>query len=705
MILRVVNKHNYRKAVQICTAFWFILYTVVAPQSIKSEEPGDTTSIELQDIIVTTQGRTPYRKAIDGSVSIHARDISRISRTFGESDFINQIRQLSGISSSGDYSSGLVIDGDDPTTVQYLLNGAQVLFPYRFGGIFSTFNTSHFSSMRFSRRSGSSLSPRLGGAFEFTPATRFESGAEGVANIGMIASSLSVRAGIADKLSISLSGRISYIDQVYGKLLSSKRAGIGYSFRDINANVSYRTDSCGVLSADLFLSSDKVGYDDHNYSLITDLHWTNALYNIGYQYIGPTEVKANVYYSSFFNTMMLTMPQFQLVGPSSFDSAGGNITIGNQTLGRIISDWNTGITTTYNHGIPQYASLQMSDADDGLTHRSSESMPQRMFTITAFGKTVFPILPERIKLSAELAVSYFSSCTAKGTDYSKMFISPQLCFNLNIPEGMVDLTVARLCQPLHQVGFSELGLASNFWIGACHEAPMQEALSISASANRYLPWLGLKLELSAYFKTLRNQAEYQGQVIETIDTDYNPFSHLIMSDGYNYGFSAGLSKPFGSITGDANYSYGDGRRHSVADRGDSWKALYAEGHTLKAGLVWHEGRHWELSVAFRLSSGRRYTPVKSLYLIGGNIAIEYGGRNSARLPMYQRLDAGATYYFLSGCRRKLRHLINISLLNLYGHRNVEMQYFVLSSSNGEYALKRLYSLYRFIPSLSYTIEF
>ena len=85
--------------------------------------------------------------------------------------------------------------------------------------------------------------------------------------------------------------------------------------------------------------------------------------------------------------------------------------------------------------------------------------------------------------------------------------------------------------------------------------------------------------------------------------------------------------------------------------------------------------------------------------------MEYGERNSARLPLYQRLDIGATYYFTTGTSHRLRHLINVSLLNAYGHKNVEMQYFVLSTDSGEYSLKRLYSLYRFIPSLSYTIEF
>lgn len=85
--------------------------------------------------------------------------------------------------------------------------------------------------------------------------------------------------------------------------------------------------------------------------------------------------------------------------------------------------------------------------------------------------------------------------------------------------------------------------------------------------------------------------------------------------------------------------------------------------------------------------------------------MEYGERNSARLPLYHRLDLGATYSFSTGHTVRLRHLLNLSLINAYAHKNVEMQYFILNSENGDYSLKRIYSLYNLIPSVSYTLEF
>ena len=108
---------------------------------------------------------------------------------------------------------------------------------------------------------------------------------------------------------------------------------------------------------------------------------------------------------------------------------------------------------------------------------------------------------------------------------------------------------------------------------------------------------------------------------------------------------------------------------------------------------------------FNLASGRPYTPIKAIYFIGERLMMEYGNRNSARLPLYHRLDFGADYEFHTGGRLPLTHRVNLSLLNAYGRRNVEMSTFTVDVRSGTYTRRDVSSLYRLLPSLSYTLTF
>lgn len=693
------------KAVHSCTVFWFLaIMFIVAPTAAADT---DSLSYTLPDVEVRQQGHTPFRKTVDGSVTVRSSDITRASRAFGEADFIGNLKRLPQVYSVSDYAAGINIDGANASQNQYLISGAPVIYPYRFGGVFSTFNAPHFSKMDLSRRSTAENPPRIGSTLNFTPAAKFSSGLTGSVNAGMTSSSLTLRTGIAERVSLNLSGRLSYIDQVYGKMLSGKTNYLKYSFYDLNADIGVRLNSSDCLTMETLRSSDRLGYDDLRYQMDTRINWTNEMYNLSFTHQGDYTVNANIYLSDFHNRLQVKMPQFKLTGPSFLRVAGVKSALKHQTAeNAAIASWGAGVLVENNYAKPLLAELTML-TDGDVSRRSSTCDPQNMLTATVSGNIGLWIVAKRLKLEASASVGVFLS-KFKGTEassYRKLLLTPDLEFLYYFTGGSVSLSAAYQQQPLHQVGFSELGLASNFWLGACAAAPIQRSLSFSGRTDFRLPIWDLRLEAGLYYKKLTSQAEYQGAVIEVVDTDYNPFDYLIISDGYNFGGSIGVSRQFGVFTGEASYGYDDGRRHQPGVTNDSWKAAYIAGHTFKGDIIWHEGNHWELQATFRLASGRRYTPITALYAIGGNIAMEYGRRNSARLPLYQRLDVGATYYFSTGTKRRLRHLVNLSILNAYGHRNVEMQYFVLDTERGDFSLKKIYSLYRFLPSLSYTLEF
>ncbi|MDE6697756.1 MAG: hypothetical protein K2K25_12825 [Muribaculaceae bacterium] len=701
-IIKFIYPHQ--KAVYIHAAFWLYILLHFPLIVFANEHQADTIANLLPDLEVKQQGRRPIRKTEDGNVKIKTQDILRLSRAFGEADLIEKIRSLPMAESIGDYSSGLSIDGADPGQTQYLIENAPVIFPYRFGGIFSTFNASHFSSMSFSRHSGPSFPPRLGAVFQLYPDLRFKSGADGVITAGMTASSLSIHIGASNRFALSVSGRISYIDKLYGNWLSTSDMGIRYNFNDINADAAFRLSDKDLISLTFFRSGDNLTYADNKYAIDTSIHWENTLYNFGYHHTGNININFGLYHSRFADHLGLEMPQMRIDAPASLSTSGVDFKIGNDHLSGHLSEWDSGIKLIYDRTIPQWARLEMSETEDA-TIRTSDSYPQKIQTAILYGHTVWWFFEHNIKLIAEGGIGLFKSTTTDAYDYSRFIFTPSLSISGKLKETLLTLTASIRNQPMHRVGFSELGLATDFWIGANNDAPMQKAFVLSGNITKRLPWWDLNMEAGIFWNSVRNRTEYQGQLIETIDTQYSPFSHLIIADGYNYGAYAAISRNFGQLTGDINVSYSSGQRNNPDDKSDSWTALHSQGFSMKASALWNVGNHWTLSASFRLASGRRYTPVDALYMIGENIAMEYGKRNSAHLPLYHRLDIGASYFFSAGSTVRLRHIVNLSLLNVYGHKNVEMQYFILNSQNGDYSLKRLYSLYRFLPSLSYTIEF
>lgn len=687
----------------MCAVFWFI--SIILTFSLKAQERSDTVGDYLPVLEVSPAGRSAIQYEEDGSINVKSGDIMRLLRSLGESDFLNQMKQLSHVVTTSDYSSGLSVDGSEGSQSQYLIGGAPVIFPYRVGGVFSTFNTPHFSSMRFSRASSSILPDRLGASFVFIPAHRYAPGVEGTANIGMTSSSISFRAGISNYVALNVSGRISYVDQLYGKLLKNSHSYLRYWFYDLNVDLALRLSEGDHLKFSFFHSKDKLGCDDKNYSLDTYINWKNLLFNISYSHVGKVNVETNIFSSRFRNILTLSLPQFHIWDPSSFVNNGFSCHAGQYFKNGHISEWTAGLRGSYDQVSPQWALLEMSDGI-GMEDRSSASIDQKLLSLSMYGQLGLWLISEKLKIMGEASVGLFSSETQSEPDvYKRIITTEDVKFLLFLHDGLVTLSSGLSQQPIHQVGFSELGLASNFWIGACDLAPVQRAFSVRGTFRYKLPWWNITFETSAYWKKLWNQAEYQGTVLEAIDLDYNPFTHLIISDGFNYGFSLGVSRQFGNLTGDVGYSFGDGWRHTAKRPDIVWHSLYSEGNVARFNVVWHEGRHWSLSATWRIASGRRYTPVNALYAIGGNIAMEYGERNSARLPSYQRLDLGATYFFNTGKKSKIHHSLNLSVLNAYGYKNVEMQYFRLNSKDGKYSLKRIYSLYRFLPSISYSIEF
>lgn len=657
----------------------------------RADEPTDTTATLLHEVVVDGSGGTAVRVASDGNMRVDAAGISRGLRLLGEADLLGALKRSGGVSTIGDYGSGVIIQGNTPYQSIYRIDGAPVFFPYRFGGVFSTFNTSHFSSLSVRRYNrGASAPNRLGAVIDLMPALDFKAPLAGSVNVGLLASTLTLKTSAAGRFALTASGRTSYIDEVYGRFLNTETNTTRYRFSDLNLSAAWRIDSLSNLAVNLLHTTDRLAAGNVNYAMTTRLNWRNTLASLSWTHTGVHRASVRAWYSDFASGLTVDMPQFDVDGRASIRSvaAAGDVAL-TQARG-FVPEVTVGAEAGLFRTVPLWAQLSGEVTQPSAPARRQDNAEVRLFADARF----VPL--RQLTFSVGLSVSTFS--------FREYSVDPRLSAEFRFRGNTWTLGAGRFVQYLHLVGFSDIGLASNFWYASRGAVKPQRSLDFTAGWSRGFMNGDLTVSASAYYKIVGSQAEYSGQVLDIINYDYSPEANIFMTDGYNVGADIGVHKNFGALTGSVTYAFGRAMRHLPGSR-EMFPSLTDAGHQLKADAEYAFNDHWSVAAAFVYASGRVYTPTRYLYLIANRLIADYADRNSGRMPAYQRLDLSGTYRFRTGGRLPMVHTVNLSLINAYGHRNIESQYFAIDADGLRYKLYRVASLYRFLPSISYSIDF
>lgn len=652
-----------------------------------AQEPVDSVH-QLREVQVTApaSAATAVTRA-DGTVRVNAAALGKTPQLFGEADPLRYLQLASGVSSISDYSSGMAIDGMDYSQNSYSVGGVPVQFPYHFGGVFSTFNSDHYPELIMTRSAHPAGSTDcLGGLIEVRPATGNVDGVQGNINVGMLATQGHVAVQPAQRWRVDVSGRISYIDALYGDLLSTGDDNIRYNFHDFDVGVRYDA-GVGTLRGTFHSNRDHIDYADGDYAMDNSMRWSNTLGGLMWQSAG---LQLNVYYSDMRNRLTVAMEQFDLSVVSKISQYGGS---GRRIYERDDYSLYFGASFDGYSYLPQWVERAGVEEDE-----IKPGYAQNAYLWKAFVEGTVHLCNGTVDLTFGIDVNQFS-----GVDgYHATHGSPRFSALWHYGSGTVGLHVSNLYQYIHQAGLSEIGMASNFKFGASADCLPQRGWNFALSASQRLPW-AITADCEVYYKRLVNQPEYQGGMFDLLNDDYNAVERVFTCSGYNVGGNVSLRRSYGALTAMANYSYGIARRCDPAT-GQSFTATSDIRHCFNACVAYDLNARWNVNAVFSLASGRAITPIKAVYMIGERVMMEYGPRNSGRLPMRHRLDLGASYCFgkLNG---RVRHKVSLSVINAYGHRNAELSTYGYHSDRNTYGRKLRYSLFRFLPSLSYSISF
>lgn len=671
---------------------WTVFALLTVQINLSAGELPDSTSHHLGEVEVSGHTRRSARIRPDGTVVIDMSMLGAAPRLFGEADLLRSLSSTAGVATVSDYSSGASVDGMDYSQNLYLLNGAPVQFPYHFGGIFSTFNSRHYPQLTMTRSAHPSgatdcLGAVISTSTSDTPIRRFH----GAVNIGMLASSLSIAIPVTKRLALSASARASYIDLLYSGMIDTDDTDVSYNLHDIDfeARYNFRPYDDGAPTLKLFAhhNADRLRYDDTNFAMTTRLHWSNTA--AGAQ-LTSEHVDATISYSSMTNHLDMSMPQFVIGVPSAVAQWSADASYRFKTTG--IFDFEAG------GAINHYSTEPQSITVDGYGANKIAPRQEINSLLTKLWMSATCHITTALSLTAGIdANSYFGSECFNTTD-----IDPRLTLRLHAGQADLTLHAGRYHQYLHQVGFSEIGMPSNFKIAATRSIRPQQSLNFVAGAGVPLPWWGLRVNADIYFKRVLGQPEYFGGVLDLLDNSYTAEAYISNTSGYSTGCNLTIARNFNALSVAATYSYALGRRR-LPGSDNYFTASSDIRHTVNLSASYDfPDNHWSATATWTYASGRPVTPVEAVYFIGERVMVEYGPRNSARLPSYHRLDLGGAYSFTTG---RLRHQINLSVVNAYGHRNIEISTYAFNTETGTLSRREISSLFKFLPSLNYTIEF
>ena len=275
-------------------------------------------------------------------------------------------------------------------------------------------------------------------------------------------------------------------------------------------------------------------------------------------------------------------------------------------------------------------------------------------------------------------------------------------------------------QYLHFLTNNTVGLPIDVWVPATDRIVPEDSWQVSSGIT-WLTSKGLSVTIEGFYKEMDNLVELkEGEsVFSSVLNGSNTWEdNVTQGRGWSYGAELLIKKDFGRLTGWIAYTlswsqrqfpeinfgqvfpYKYDRRHDISIVG-----TYKLNDKIIFGMTWVYGSGTPITIPrdeilmpiYPSYTGFQYgLPAESF-----NTITYYGGRNSYRLPSYNRLDLSINFYKQ---RQKGTRLWTLGVYNVYNHIN---PFFTTLNKEYDYntgeqtSTLRVYSIFPIMPFISY----
>lgn len=639
----------------------------------------------------TRPARFLLQKGALEAIDWRMESLQRLPRLLGAADPMRYAQLLPGIQTNNDFSSGLFIHGCDNTHNWTALDGAPVFNAAHLLGLFSVFNPLHFDRMRLEKSAHAAAFPnRLGGKVEMLTPDSLPPRVAGNLEVGLISSQAALSLPLGPALGLKFSARASYLNMLYGNLLHIDDARLRYGFQDGNVLLLWRPTSADEVKVNAYWGGDQLRIDEESFFSGNSLRWQNLVLSaLWKRSFGANTFVQQLSHSSYWGKLRLAS------GASAFRLRTSVAETSWQ--GRLSGRW--GKSAHWEAGA-SYRARRIEPVAHEVQGFNASAVVQDEPSLSHEAELYFQFehrFSSRWEGHAGLhGTAYFTGRTRRFALDPRAGLSWQCS-----PSVQVGLHYGLYHQYLHQVGYGSIGLPVDFFFPADAGLPPQYAHSWSLALRKELAG-GYVFRLEGYYKLLRHQVDFTGNLLNLFYGSYDWRESLSSGRGKSYGLEVFVEKTSGRFQGWIGYTLGWSLRKYPESGSDRYFSSPNERrHDFNMLASYRIGRRLTLSANFVFASGTPYTRLESAYIYGQNIVGEYGLPNAARLPDYHRLDLAADV--LLSRRGQTEQRLNVSLYNAYAARNVLYAY--ISVRQNSFRYKYMNSLCRLLPSVSYHLKF
>jgi hypothetical protein len=694
-------------------------------------ELGLASSI-IDEVVVTAEAADKNVSELEMSVNkMDIQTIKKMPSLLGEIEILRSIQLLPGVSSVGEGASGFNVRGGSIDQNLVLLDEAPVFNSSHLFGFFSVFNPDAVKDVKLYK---GGIPARYGGRLSSILDVRMKEGnSKSLAingGVGLIFSRLSVEAPIVkDKSSFIVAGRRSYIDVLAGPFLQDGLDGSVLNFYDLTLKTNYNLNE-----KNRFYLSGYFGRDNFGFGEQAGFNWGNSTGTLRWNHLFSDKLFSNVtlFYSDYKYQIAFgddsanrfdwdasidnysVKPEFTyFVNPENIIRFGGQIIGYTFDPGRamgVSEGETTDISLDSKYAIESSVFVE-NEQELGDNISLNYGLRYSHFNYTGAGRAYefgdAPLGERRPVASVSEPFGQWESIVSYGNFEPRFSMKYQLNSN-----NSFKLSYNRTTQYIHLISNTTASTPVDVWTPSTNNIKPQTADQVALGFFKNLKNNTYELTTEVYYKNMNNLVEY----IDGADLILNEFleGDLLAGDGRAYGLEFMLKKTKGKFYGWLSYTLAKTERQVEGiNRGEWFPARFDQRHNLSITSFYDAGKRWTLSANFAFISGTPTTFPTSRFEQQGLVIPHNGNdvRNNVNIPVYHRLDLGATLKGKDRPGKKWKGEWVFSIYNVYSKRNPFSIFFrqnqkrIAPGQPTSTDAVQLSVIGNFIPSISYNFKF
>lgn len=671
------------------------------------------SSIGLNEIIVAAERPDANVSAPQtGIQKLEIQEINKLPVLLGERDIIKTIQLMPGVQGAGEGSSGFYVRGGSSDQNLILLDNVSLYNASHLMGFFSTFNSEVLRDVTLYKGAmPAQYGERLSSILDVQQRIGDNQKYHVAGGIGLISSNINAEGPIQKgKSSFLIGARRTYADAI-ARLSGVSEAQNAYLyFYDLNMKVNFALSDKDQLSISGYLGRDKMVLKD---AASTD--WGNTFLSASWnrtmnnRWTSKTSLAYNQY--DYYYGMEVGM------------DLEGDAKIRDYSLKQEFiyqrnknNQWRFGLSSTYHDLAPGDFRMESDDVSTvNLHHRYSSENGAYVSNQLKLSDNLEVIYG--LRLSAYMALGkgeYYTmdnnhnvidSTWYKSGKVVKTYLNlePRISAAYKLNEvSSIKAAYARTVQNMHLLSYSAQGTPFDRWTGSSNNVKPEIADQVSLGYFRNFSDNMFEFSIEGYYKDMKNQLDFKdGADIEAYDVIE---TEILSGKGRSYGVELTLKKRLGRFTGWIGYTLSKSEKKIDGINNNEWyNAFQDRTHDISIVGMYELNPKWSLSAAWVYYTGNAISYPSGKYQINGRDVMYYAERNGYRMPAYHRLDLGAT------CILKKTHKFHSELVfglyNAYGRENAYMIQFRTNTKDPSKTTAYQYSLFTFVPSISWNFKF